>query len=117
MPIYEYRCQACHRVSSFFFKVASAARAVNCDHCGDAGMDRIMSSFSQGRTEADEYRNLDPRYYKMVDDALGKALARVRPGPLSSADGAVLRSGKVRRPVLQRIGPARRRPNDPGGTN
>ncbi len=73
MPIYEYRCQACHRVSSFFFKVASAAADVSCEHCGDARLERIMSSFSQGRTEADEYRNLDPRYYKMVDDAMGKA--------------------------------------------
>lgn len=73
MPIYEYHCQACHRVSSIFFKVTSAARAVNCSHCGDSDMERIMSSFSQGRTEADEYRNLDPRYYKMVDDAMGKA--------------------------------------------
>ncbi len=73
MPIYEYRCQACHRVSSLFFKMASAATGVECSHCGDAGMERIMSSFSQGRTEADEYRNLDPRYYKMVDDAMGKA--------------------------------------------
>jgi len=93
MPIYEYRCQTCHRVSSYFFKVVSAARAVNCSHCGDAGMDRIMSSFSQGRTEADEYRNLDPRYYKMVDDALGKASPGSDPdhylrqmAPFSAAD-------------------------------
>ena len=93
MPIYEYRCQACHRISSFFFKVASAARAVDCSHCGDGGMERIMSSFSQGRTEADEYRNLDPRYYKMVDDALGEASPGSHPdhylrqmAPFSSAE-------------------------------
>ena len=79
MPIYEYRCQSCHRVSSFFFKVASAATAVNCEHCGDTGMERIMSSFSQGRTEADALRDLDPRYYKMVDDALGKAPSTSHP--------------------------------------
>ncbi len=79
MPIYEYRCQACHGVSSFFFKVASTAAAVSCQRCGDAGMERIMSSFSQGRTEADEYRNLDPRYYKMVDDTMGKASSTSSP--------------------------------------
>ena len=40
MPIYEYRCQSCAQVSSIFFKVASAATDVNCEHCGDYGMER-----------------------------------------------------------------------------
>jgi putative FmdB family regulatory protein len=75
MPIYEYRCQACHLVSSHFFKVASAAAGVCCEHCGDGGMERIMSSFSRGRTDGDQLRDLDPRYYKMVDDAMGRAPA------------------------------------------
>ncbi|MCY4556922.1 MAG: zinc ribbon domain-containing protein [Chloroflexi bacterium] len=93
MPIYEYRCQSCAQVSSIFFKVASAATDVNCEHCGDYGMERIMSSFSRGRTEADTYRDLDPRYYKMVDDALGKAPSTTEPdhylrkmAPFSSAE-------------------------------
>ena len=79
MPIYEYRCQTCQQVSSYFFKVASAATDVNCEHCGDYGMERIMSSFSRGRTEADQLRDLDPRYYKMVDDALGKSPSTTTP--------------------------------------
>ena len=74
MPIYEYRCQSCHVVSSRFFKVASAATGVCCEHCG-GGMSRIMSSFSRGRTDGDTLRDLDPRYYKMVDNALGNASA------------------------------------------
>ena len=93
MPIYEYRCQSCHRVTSRFFKVASAASAVSCDLCGAADTERIMSSFAQGRTEADALRNLDPRYYKMVDQALGNAPATTRPehylrqmAPFSAAD-------------------------------
>ena len=93
MPIYEYRCQSCRRVISRFFKVASAASAVSCDLCGAADTERIMSSFAQGRTEADALRNLDPRYYKMVDQALGNAPATTRPehylrqmAPFSAAD-------------------------------
>ena len=76
-----------------------------------------MSSFSQGRTEADEYRNLDPRYYKMVDDALGKASPGSDPDHYLRADGAVLRCRKIRRSVLQRIGSAFSRPNASGGTH
>ena len=79
MPIYEYRCQSCQQVSSFFFKVASAATEVNCEHCGDYGVERIMASFSRGRTEADQRRDLVSRYYKMVDDALGKSPASTTP--------------------------------------
>lgn len=79
MPIYEYRCHSCHRVSSRFFKVASAAAAVSCPHCGNAGPERIMSSFARGRTEADSLRDLDPRYYKMVDSALDRAPAASHP--------------------------------------
>ncbi len=95
MPIYEYRCQSCHLVSSFFFKAASAATDVTCEHCGDAGVERIMSAFAQGRTEADALRDLDPRYYKMVDDALGKAPSTSDPAhylrqmaPFSAAEKA-----------------------------
>ncbi len=75
MPIYEYRCQSCHLISSYFFKVAAAVAGagVNCQHCGAAEPERIMSSFSRGRTDGDQLRDLDPRYYKMVDDTLGKA--------------------------------------------
>ena len=95
MPIYEYRCQTCQQVSSYFFKVASAATDVNCEHCGDYGMERIMSSFARGRTEADQLRDLDPRYYKMVDDALAKSPSTTTPdhylskmAPFSAADSA-----------------------------
>lgn len=56
-------------------------------------MERIMSSFSRGRTEADTYRDLDSRYYKMVDDTLGKAPTTTDPdhylrkmAPFSSAE-------------------------------
>ena len=52
-----------------------------------------MSSFSRGKTEADTYRDLDPRYYKMVDDAMAKAPSTTDPdhymrkmAPFSSAE-------------------------------
>ena len=79
MPVYEYRCQSCRLISSHFFKVAAAAREVSCEHCGHSEPERIMSSFARGRTEGDQLRDLDPRYYRMVDDALGNAPAASDP--------------------------------------
>ncbi|MSQ41109.1 MAG: zinc ribbon domain-containing protein [Dehalococcoidia bacterium] len=44
MPIYEYRCGACGRVSSVFFRSIGAVTAPSaCPHCSAAGMERIIS--------------------------------------------------------------------------
>ena len=50
MPIYEYRCQSCGKVSSFFVRsIGSEVNAV-CGHCQSAEMERRMSSFAMGKT-------------------------------------------------------------------
>ncbi len=50
MPIYEYRCQACGKLSSFFVRsIGSDVNAV-CGHCQSADMERLMSSFAMGKT-------------------------------------------------------------------
>ena len=52
MPIYEYRCQACGTVSSFFTKSINAALEPVCQHCHSRDMQRRMSSFSMGKYAA-----------------------------------------------------------------
>ena len=52
MPIYEYRCQACGTVSSFFTKSISTAMDPVCQHCHSRDMQRRMSSFSTGKYTA-----------------------------------------------------------------
>ena len=50
MPIYEYRCGSCNRVSSFFTRSIGAALDPVCAHCQSREMQRRMSSFSMGKT-------------------------------------------------------------------
>lgn len=50
MPIYEFRCVSCGRVSSFFTRSISAALDPSCNHCQSPEMERRMSSFSLGKT-------------------------------------------------------------------
>ena len=50
MPIYEYRCGACHRVSSFFTRSINAKLEPVCAHCQSKDMQRRMSSFAMGKT-------------------------------------------------------------------
>ena len=52
MPIYEYRCGDCARVTSFFTRSIDAALTPVCSHCQSGNMQRRMSSFVQGKTAA-----------------------------------------------------------------
>ena len=52
MPIYEYRCQACGIVSSFFTRSISAALEPVCQRCQSRDMQRRMSPFSMGKYAA-----------------------------------------------------------------
>ena len=51
MPIYEFRCQDCNQVSSFFTRSIDAALDPVCAHCQGRNLQRRMSSFAMGKTE------------------------------------------------------------------
>lgn len=50
MPIYEYRCQACQRTSSFFTRSISSPLEPVCPHCDGSDMTRAVSSFAYHRS-------------------------------------------------------------------
>ena len=50
MPIYEYRCQACGTVSSFFTRFIGDRLDPVCSHCQSHDMRRRMSSFALGKS-------------------------------------------------------------------
>ena len=79
MPIYEYRCQHCQRVSSYFVKTYGAAPHSGCTHCESPDLRRIMSPVAYIRSEADKLAQLDPKYTKMVDRALAKSPGDTNP--------------------------------------
>ena len=73
MPIYEYRCQDCGSLNSVFLRTFSSSPPSNCQHCEGSRLNRIISSVAYLRSESDKLAQLDPKYYKMVDQALAKA--------------------------------------------
>ena len=79
MPIYEYRCRLCRNTSSFFLRTFSASPPSNCQHCDSPEIQRILSSFAYVKSEATKLEQLDPKYHKMVDQALAKAPAESDP--------------------------------------
>lgn len=50
MPIYDYRCRECGRVSEVFVRASTGE--VRCPHCGDEGMERLISASYTIRMDA-----------------------------------------------------------------
>jgi putative FmdB family regulatory protein len=54
MPIYEYRCGKCRRLSSVFVRSARAQVTPACEHCGSSeAMARVISRVARTRSTAD----------------------------------------------------------------
>lgn len=50
MPIYEYRCGQCGRISSFFTRSIDSSLDPSCRHCQSRDVQRRMSTFAMGNT-------------------------------------------------------------------
>jgi putative FmdB family regulatory protein len=72
MPVYVYVCARCERTSEVFQRSVNAASQPACEHCGSTDLQRAVTSFAVPKSEVDRMRDLDPRYYKKVDDAIAR---------------------------------------------
>lgn len=69
MPIYEYRCLNCRRVTSYLVRPGEDFKP-RCRQCGGEEMQRLFSRFAYHRSEADRLAEFDtsrhygPEFYK-----------------------------------------------------
>ena len=70
MPIYEYRCPACSRLSSMYASINEAPTTLPCQHCAAADAKRVISRTSYHRSELQKLGALDPKYDQMAERAL-----------------------------------------------
>src|SRR5580704_2617048 len=75
MPIYEYRCEKCRRISSVLTTRISEKVEAVCAHCGGKKMSRLMSRFAMPRSEESRMEALaDPsRMGQEMGDEFGGA--------------------------------------------
>ena len=52
MPIYEYKCQDCGRLTSVFVKSITDDVDATCRHCGGTKLSRAVSGFAYHKSEA-----------------------------------------------------------------
>ena len=69
MPIYEYRCDACGEVSTHLQSSTDAPGEIACEHC-DGTATRILSRPSVHLSKSSKLSRLDPKYDRMVDQAI-----------------------------------------------
>ena len=58
MPIYEFKCQKCGRLTSVFVRSLGAPSEATCQHCGGRRLERVISRFAYHKSEQailDEY--------------------------------------------------------------
>jgi putative FmdB family regulatory protein len=53
MPIYEFRCADCGKVTSHFTRKIDVELTVACEHCGSGKTARMMSKFGRSYSRAD----------------------------------------------------------------
>lgn len=46
MPVYEYQCQKCSRVTEAIRRMSQADEPIACEHCGHKKTQRVHSVFS-----------------------------------------------------------------------
>ena len=58
MPIYEYRCDDCGRVTSIFLRSVNSKVDARCEHCDSRNLSRLMSKVNRVKTEQDVLQEL-----------------------------------------------------------
>ncbi|MGA2412570.1 MAG: zinc ribbon domain-containing protein [Candidatus Binataceae bacterium] len=59
MPIYEYECSACERLSSRVVLGSERESRPVCEHCGSDQTRRVMSAFAVVQSEGSRLANFD----------------------------------------------------------
>lgn len=78
MPIYEYRCQDCRRVSSFLIMNPNEPFTPVCERCGSRSLERILSRVHVRLSEETRLERLaDPSAWGGLDENDPKSMARV----------------------------------------
>jgi len=77
MPIYEYRCRKCNKRFSVLTLRISEKPEPQCDRCGSAAADRLLSRFAMPKSDEARMESLaDPGALGDLDESDPKSVAR-----------------------------------------
>ncbi|MEO8458771.1 MAG: FmdB family zinc ribbon protein [Chloroflexota bacterium] len=67
MPIYEYKCGKCSRLTSIFTRGTGTPEGAVCMHCKSKKLERVFSKFAHHRSEADIVRDYGAEPSRLED--------------------------------------------------
>jgi putative FmdB family regulatory protein len=77
MPIYEYRCQECGRISGFLVLNLKEPCSPVCERCGSRSLERVLSRVHVRLSEETRMERLaDPSQWSGLDESDPKSMAR-----------------------------------------
>jgi putative FmdB family regulatory protein len=77
MPIYEYRCRACHKKTSAIVLVRARESEVCCAHCGSADLEKLWSRFASPKSEDARLETMaDPSAMAGLDENDPRSVAK-----------------------------------------
>jgi putative FmdB family regulatory protein len=99
MPLYEYQCRRCDVRTEVLQRRLDSPREAVCEACGSHELERAYAPFATYRSELDKLRELDPKYYRQVDQAIAatpeadpmRHLKRLRPFDSAKEPGEPIR--------------------------
>jgi putative FmdB family regulatory protein len=78
MPIYEYRCQECRRISSFLILNLHEPFTPVCRQCGSQSLERVLSRVHVRLSEESRLERLaDPAAWAGVDENDPQSMAKM----------------------------------------
>jgi len=78
MPIYEYRCEECGKISEFLIIKAEDKAAPQCKRCKSKKMSRVLSRVRVVRSEESRIESLaDPSKWGGLDEKDPKSMAKM----------------------------------------
>ncbi len=78
MPIYEYRCEACGRISEFLLIRTDEAFVPECKRCKSKKMTRVLSKVRVIRSEESRLESLaDPSKWGDLDEKDPRSMAKM----------------------------------------
>ena len=78
MPIYEYQCEKCRKLTSVLTTRISEKIDAVCTHCGGKKMRRLMSRFAMPRSDESRMDSLaDPSKLRDLDENDPRSVARM----------------------------------------
>jgi putative FmdB family regulatory protein len=78
MPIYEYRCRECRKVSAFLLLRTTETIEPLCKHCGSRNVEKVISRVTVLKSEERRMESLlDPSKFSDLDENDPKSVERV----------------------------------------